>query len=245
MKGRYVFGPAVAFVATFASSRFHGLVRSAIRRFAFYLNFQFCFLASSTLGLTAARPLFMIPRGAGAPLRGSLEVEGMSIRPKMYGGSTDPVLIAAVAVAAVLAPTQAFAAQVGCFVTAVLLGMMFVLGIGITSLMKYLLARYLWQVDRTPWVRLFGITWLELVLGISFFAAIRSSFWLTVVIYLPFAALLNGWLLSGVRGSGGVSILRRYGGLFLFPLSLPVSIQIAGVIWSAVTSMLTFTDLRV
>ncbi len=169
----------------------------------------------------------------------------MNVRSTSFEGIGDPVFLAAVITAAVLAPAEALAAQVGCFVTAVLLGMMFLVGIGITLVVKHLLARYIWKVPRTPWLRLLGITWLELVLGISFFAAIRTSFWLTVVVYLPFAALLNGWLLSGVRAGEEISSSRRYGVFLLFPLSLPFSIQIAGIIWSTLTNMLTFADLRV
>lgn len=169
----------------------------------------------------------------------------MKIGPTNSEGVRDPVFLTAVTSAAVLAPAQAFAAQVGCFITAVLLGIMFLVGIGITLLVKHLLARYIWKVPRTPWLRLFGLTWLELMLGISVFATIRTSFWLTVIIYLPFAALLNRWLLGGVSRTGETSLLRRYGVFFLFPVSLPLSIQIAGLIWSAFTNMITFADLRV
>jgi hypothetical protein len=169
----------------------------------------------------------------------------MNVRPTASDGIRDRVFLAAIITAAVLAPAEAMAAQVGCFVTAVLLGMMFLVGIGITLLVKHLLARYVWKVPRTPWLRLFGITWLELILGISFFAAIRTSFWLTVVIYLPFAALLNGWLLSGVRALHEASFARRYSVFLLFPLSLPLSIQVSGLIWSTLTNMITFSDLRV
>ena len=169
----------------------------------------------------------------------------MHVRSKIATGGQDPVFLAAVVTAAVLAPAEAFAAEVGCFITAVLLGVMFMVGIGITSLVKHVLAKYVWQVPRTPWLRLFGITWLELLLGIAVFAVIRTSFWLTVVIYFPFAALLNGWLLWGLRRPATAPFLQRYGVYALFPASLPLSIQIAGMIWSTVTNMITCTDFRV
>jgi hypothetical protein len=158
----------------------------------------------------------------------------------------DGVFLTAIVAAAVLLPSEAMAAEVGCFVTAVLLGMMFTAGIILTSVVKHLLARYVWRSRRTPWLRLFGLTWLELVLGIAVFAAIRTSYWLTVVIYLPFAALLNGALLARVRPSGPerVPILKRYGIFLLFPIALPFSIQIAGVVWNAVTNFISFADLK-
>ncbi len=171
----------------------------------------------------------------------------MKMRQRVADGIHDPVLLAALAVAAVLAPAEAFAVQVGCFVTAVLLGMMFMVGIVLTSFVKHLLAKYVWKVPRTPWLRLFGITWLELVLGIAVFALIRTDFWLTVLVYLPFAALLNRALLVKFQRSGenALTFVQRIGIFVLLPVSLPLSIQIAGVIWHALTSMMTFTDVRV
>jgi hypothetical protein len=169
----------------------------------------------------------------------------MKLRTQFDEGARDTAFLAGLVTAAVLAPVPALAAQVGCFITAILLGMMFMIGIALTSIVKHLLAKYVWQVPRTPWLRLFGITWLELALAISVFAVIRTSFWLTVVLYLPFAVVLNLWLLAKVPSSGSSPFLRRYGIFLLFPLSLPLSIQIAGVIWSALTSLIEFTDLKV
>lgn len=173
----------------------------------------------------------------------------MSFHRTTADGPHDPVFRTAVIIAAVLAPAEAFAAHVGCFITAILLGLMFMVGIGITSVVKHLLARYVWKVPRTPWLRMFGLTWLELLLGIAVFAVVRTSFWVTVLLYLPFAALLNRALLAkfGRTGDGAAPspLLQRYGIFLLLPASLPLSIQVAGVIWSTLTNMITFTDLRV
>jgi hypothetical protein len=171
----------------------------------------------------------------------------MNYRMRNEASSGDPVLIASLIVSAVLLPAHAEAAQVGCFVTAVFLGIMFLVGIGITALAKHLLAKYIWKVPRTPWLRMFGITWLELLVGILVFAFVRTSFWLTVAIYLPFAALMNRALLARVRQTTGESIpfVQRYGIFVLLPFALPLSIQVAGVLWSAITNLITFSDLHV
>ncbi len=168
------------------------------------------------------------------------------MRPTVASG-TDPAFVTAITAAAVLAPAEAFAAQVGCFITAILLAMMFLVGIGITQIVKHLLAKYVWRVPRTPWLRMFGITWLELLIGIAVFALVRTSFWITVLAYLPIAALLNRALLAKFQraGDGPVPFLQRYAIFLFLPVSLPLSIQIAGVIWHTLTSMITFTDLRV
>ncbi len=169
----------------------------------------------------------------------------MNVGPGNTDSTGDPLFLAALAAAAVLLPADAYAAHVGCFVTAVLLGMMFMVGIGLTSLVKHLLARYVWKVPRTPWLRMFGITWIELILGIAVFALVRTNFWLTVLVYLPFAVLINRALLSRYQLSehGPLTFLQRFGIFLLLPFSLPLSIQIAGVIWHAVTNLITFGDL--
>lgn len=171
----------------------------------------------------------------------------MNYRMSHEASSCDPVLVASLMVPAVLLPVQAEAAQVGCFITAVLLGIMFVVGIGITAVAKHLLAKYVWKVPKTPWLRMFGITWLELLVGILVFAFVRTSFWLTVAIYVPFAALMNRALLARVRQTTGeaVPFLQQYGIFLLMPFALPLSIQVAGVLWSQITNFITFTDLRV
>jgi hypothetical protein len=155
------------------------------------------------------------------------------------------VVAASLVVPAILLPAQAGAAQVGCFVTAMFLGIMFLVGLGITAFAKHFLAKYVWKVPRTPWLRFFGITWLELLLGILVFALVRTSFWLTVLIYLPFASLVNRVLLARLRGpvDTPATLLQRYGIFLLLPAALPLSIQAAGVLWSAITNLITFSDL--
>jgi len=158
----------------------------------------------------------------------------------------DRVVAASLVVPAVLIPAQAWAAQVGCFVTAMFLGIMFLVGLGITAFAKHLIAKYVWKVPKTPWLRFFGITWLELLVGIVVFAVIRTSFWLTVLIYLPFASLVNRALLARLRDASAASapLLRRYGIFLLLPAALPLSIQVAGVLWSGITNLITFSDLH-
>jgi hypothetical protein len=39
-------------------------------------------------------------------------------------------------------------------------------------------------------------------------------------------------------------LLQRYGIFLLLPAALPLSIQVAGVLWSAITNLITFSDLQ-
>lgn len=143
-------------------------------------------------------------------------------------------------------PLNAFAVQVGCFITAVLLGFMFLLSLGITLVLKSFLARRLGGASKTPWGRIIGLTVIELFLFALVFAVTRTSFPVTLVIYLPFGALANSLLLSKPLQDLAVPLAanRRLALFALLALSLPAAIQIAGVVWSAVTGLITFTELR-
>ena len=81
----------------------------------------------------------------------------------------------AVLAPALIWPAAASAAQVGCFFTAVFLGIMFTVCLGITEIGKHLVARHFGGLARTPWLRLFGITWLELFIGVAVFVLAAAS----------------------------------------------------------------------
>ena len=172
----------------------------------------------------------------------------MNYRMSHEAGSCDPVVVMSLLVPAVLVPGEALAVQVGCFVTAVLLGIMFVVGIGITLMMKHLLAKYVAKVPKTPWLRMFGITWLELLLVVVVFAATGTNIWYALLIYLPFSSFMNMKLLarfSGPAAGPTAPFPQRLGPFLLLSLALPLSLFLSGKIWSIVTNLITFTDLRV
>jgi hypothetical protein len=158
----------------------------------------------------------------------------------------DAVLIASLLVPGVLLPLPAYAVEVGCFFTAVFLGIMFLVAMGVTMGTKHVLARYVWKAPRTPWLRMFGLTWIELLLGIVIFALVRTSYWLTVLIYFPFSTLMNRALLAKFDrpSDDAAPFLKRYGIFLLFPLALPVSLQVTGVLWKNLTDLITFTEIR-
>jgi hypothetical protein len=159
----------------------------------------------------------------------------------------DRVAIASLIVPAVLLPAQAWAAQVGCFVTAVLLSIMFAVGIGITLVMKHLLAKYVAKAPKTPWLRMFGITWLELLLVVAVFVATGTNIWYALLIYLPFSSFMNMKMLarfSGPAAGPTAPLPRRLGPFLLLSLALPLSLFLSGKIWSVVTNLITFSDLH-
>ena len=161
-------------------------------------------------------------------------------------GSCDRFVAASLVVPAVLLPVPAYAIQVGCFFTAVFLAAMFVVCLVLTELAKHFIARYVWKLPKTPWLRLFALTWLELFLGILVFASIRTNFWLTALIYLPLAALINRVLLARFQQAAAVSLTRArtFAIFLLFAAALPVSLQVSGVLWRTVTNAITFTEIH-
>lgn len=172
----------------------------------------------------------------------------MYYRMSHQASSGDPVAIASLIIPAVLLPVQAEAAQVGCFVTAILLSIMFLVGIGITLMMKHLLAKYVVKAPKTPWLRMFGITWLELLLVVVVFVATGTNIWFALLIYIPFSACMNMKMLGRFCGTAAgptAPFSRRIGPFLLLALALPLSLFLSGKIWSVVTNLITFTDLRV
>jgi hypothetical protein len=163
------------------------------------------------------------------------------------GDTVDRVVVVSTLVPAVLVPGEAQAAQVGCFVTAVLLSIMFAVGIGITLVMKHLLAKYVAKAPKTPWLRMFGITWLELLLVVAVFVATGTNIWYALLIYLPFSSIMNMKMLarfSGPAAGPTAPLPRRLGPFLLLSLALPLSLFLSGKIWSVVTNLITFSDLR-
>lgn len=167
-----------------------------------------------------------------------------SFRPQ---NSMDRAVAASLIIPAVLMPASAYALQVGCFFTAVFLSIMFVVCLGLAELAKHLIARHVWKLPRTPWLRFFALTWLELLLGIAVFASVRTNFWVTALIYLPLAALAN-WLLLGriaPRTEGGASSTgSAYAVFLLLAAVLPLSLQVSGILWRTVTNVITFTEIQ-
>ena len=163
------------------------------------------------------------------------------------GDTVDRVLVVSLLIPAVLVPGEAQAVQVGCFVTAVLLGIMFAVSIGITLVIKHLFAKYVAKAPTTPWLRMFGITWLELLLVVAVFVATGTNIWYALLIYLPLSSFMNMKMLarfSGPAAGPAAPLTHRLGPFLLLSLALPLSLFLSGKIWSVDTNLITFSDLH-
>jgi len=75
------------------------------------------------------------------------------------------------------------------------LGIMFLVAWASPHSQRHFLAKYVWKVPRTPWLRFSGSRGWSCARHPGL-ALVGTSFWLTVLIYLSFAALVNRALLA-------------------------------------------------
>ncbi len=153
-------------------------------------------------------------------------------------------LPAAWASAALLVPRISYAAEVGCFCTFVFVSIMFVIGVGIAVFFKYLLSRALWRLS---WKRITASTVLEVFLLAAVFFIVQAQFFLSVLVYFPFAIALNMMLLKGgdqaVKEAGAP--MKRLAMSVLCSSALPVAVQAAGALSKIVSGMISFTEVHV
>ncbi len=141
-------------------------------------------------------------------------------------------------------PPSASAIEVGCFCTFVFVSAMFLIGVGVTLLVKYVLSKKLWRLSfrRTSF-----ITFLEVVLLVAILILLQTKFYLRVLAYLPLAFLLN-YAMTAARGPAlqeQQAPKRRAAMAALSCLVLPVAVQIMAWLATVLSNMITFTEVRV
>lgn len=141
-------------------------------------------------------------------------------------------------------PPSACAVEVGCFCTFVFVSTMFMLGIGVTMLIKYLLAKKIWKLSKT---RTVFITCIEVVLMVSVLILLQTEFYLRVLAYLPLAFLLN-YALTTARAEaleGRQNRKKRAALAALSSLVLPAAVQVMAWLATVLSNLITFKEVRV
>ena len=141
-------------------------------------------------------------------------------------------------------PPSACAVEVGCFCTFVFVSTMFVIGVGVTLLVKYALSKKLWSLSLR---RTFFITFLEVALLVAILVVFQTKFYLRVLAYLPLAFLLN-YVMTTARGPAlpeQQTPKKRATMAALSCLVLPVAVQIMAWFAMVLSDMITFTEVRV
>lgn len=151
----------------------------------------------------------------------------------------------AVLIAGLLAyPPSASAVEVGCFCTFVFVSTMFVIGIGVTLIVKYILSKKIWQlsIKRTAL-----ITFIEVVLLIAILAILQTKYYLRVLAYLPLAILLN-YALTTAKGpvlQEQKTSKNRAAMAVFSSLVLPLAVQLMAWLATTLSDLITFKEVRV
>jgi Ca2+/Na+ antiporter len=141
-------------------------------------------------------------------------------------------------------PPRAHAIEVGCFCTFVFVSTMFLIGIGVTLVVKQAISRKIWKLS---WKRTSLITFLEVVLLITVLIVLQTQFYIRVFAYLPLAFLLNYALTTAKHPAPQEQRTprKRLTMAALSCLALPVAVQVMGWLATVLSNMITFKEVRV
>jgi hypothetical protein len=141
-------------------------------------------------------------------------------------------------------PPSACAIEVGCFCTFVFVSTMFLIGIGVTVVVKYALSKSLWTLS---FKRTSLITFLEVILLLAVLIILQTKFYLRVLAYLPLAFLLN-YAMTTAKGpvlQEKQTPKKRTAMAALSCLVLPFAVQIMAWLATVLSNLITFKEVSV
>lgn len=141
-------------------------------------------------------------------------------------------------------PPQAYAIEVGCFCTFVFISSMLMLSLGVTLVSKRLISKRFWKLS---WTRISLITVLELLVLFAILFLIQKVYYVRLLVYLPFAFLLNFAMISSADAmqQGLQTQRKRLTLAAVSALVLPIMISVAGSLTAYLSSYITFKEMRV
>lgn len=146
--------------------------------------------------------------------------------------------------AGALLPRTAYAADVGCFCTAVFVSFMLMVCMGMTTTGKHILAKRMAPVS---WKKNIGLSFIELFTIILLFVLIQKGYFLSLIVYFPIALGMN--ILALGRQAASADPPRQRSKIMLqatlMSLVLPLSLQVSGVLFKMISELMTFRELRV
>ncbi len=145
---------------------------------------------------------------------------------------------------AMLFPASAYALEVGCFCTFVFVSTMFMIGIGSTIVVKFVLSKKIWRLS---FKRTTLITGIEVVLLLSVLIILQTKFYIRALVYLPLAFLLNYALTtaSGHVMREQLTPKKRAAMAALSCIVLPTAVQIMAVVATFLSNLITFKEVSV
>jgi hypothetical protein len=168
----------------------------------------------------------------------------MDVQGRIKTGLDLSFLVAGLMTILLAYPQSASAVEVGCFCTFVFVSTMFVIGIGMTLVVKYVLSKKIWQLSMK---RTAVITFIEVVLLIAILVVLQTKFYLRVLAYLPLAFLLNFALITA-KGSvpQEEKTSKKRATMAVFSsLVLPVAVQLMAWLTMKLSELITFKEVRV
>jgi hypothetical protein len=168
----------------------------------------------------------------------------MDFQGRLKTGLTLSFLIAVLMAGLLAYPPTASAVEVGCFCTFVFVSTLFVIGVGATLVVKYVLSKKIWQlsVKRTAL-----ITFIEVILLIAILVILQTKFYIRVLAYLPLAILLN-YALATAKGpvlQEQKTSKNRAAMAVFSSLVLPIAVQLMAWVATTLSELITFTEVRV
>lgn len=141
-------------------------------------------------------------------------------------------------------PPQAYALEVGCFCTFVFISAMLMLSLGVTLVSKGLIAERFWKLS---WKRISLITVMELIVLFAILILIQKVYYVRLLVYLPFAFLLNFAMISSADAlqQGLQTQRKRLTLAAISALILPIVISVVGSLTAYLSSYITFKEMRV
>jgi hypothetical protein len=168
----------------------------------------------------------------------------MDAQERITAGVNISFLIAVMMALLFAYPPSASAVEVGCFCTFVFVSTMFMIGIGITLVVKYILSKKIWRLSMK---RTAIITFIEVVLLIAILVVLQTKFYLRVLVYLPLAFLLNFALITakGSLPKEQQTSKKRATMAAFSSLVLPVAVQLMAWVAMRLSELITFKEVRV
>ncbi len=143
-----------------------------------------------------------------------------------------------------LFPRPACAVEVGCFCTFVFVSIMFLVGIGATLIVKFLLSK---KMGKLSFKRTTLITGIEVVLMLLVLILLQTKFYIRVLVYLPLAFLLNYAMMadSNLALREQRAPKKRAVLAALSCVVLPLAVQVMAVLATFLSNMITFKEVSV
>jgi hypothetical protein len=168
----------------------------------------------------------------------------MDVQRRLRFGLNLSFFIAGLMAVLLACPTSASAVEVGCFCTFVFVSTMFMIGIGLTLVVKYLLSKKIWRLSMK---RTALITFIEVILLVAILIVLQTKYYLRVLAYLPLAILLNYALTTAkVSVPQEQKTSKKRATMAVFSsLVLPAAVQLMAWVASRLSELITFKEVRV